>query len=110
MQNFIKYTHTLLMIILIRILLAVYLVAINFYSFMLVRSQKIQKSEAGESKVKDSKLFFVGAIGGALGIFLSPFILSYRKDSLLLMVVMPLLIAVTTYFLVLGFFTDFNFW
>ena len=76
---------------------------------MLVRAQKIQRIEDGESKVKDGKLFLTGAIGGALGIFISTFILSYRKDSLLLMVVMPLLFAVTAYFLVLGFMTDFNF-
>ena len=75
------------MIVLIRILIAVYLIAINFYAFMLVRAQKIQRIEDGESKVKDGKLFLTGAIGGALGIFISTFILSYRKDSLLLMVV-----------------------
>ena len=98
------------MIILLRILVVVYLLAINFYSFTLVRSQKVQTAETGQSKIKDSKLFFIGAIGGALGIFISPFILSYRKDSLLLMVVMPLMIAITAYFLILGFFTDFNFW
>ncbi len=97
------------MIVLIRILIVVYLIAINFYAFMLVRAQKIQRIEDGESKVKDGKLFLTGAIGGSLGIFISTFILSYRKDSLLLMVVMPLLFAVTAYFLVLGFITDFNF-
>lgn len=77
---------------------------------MLMRSQKIQNLEGGESKIKDGKLFLTGAIGGALGIFISIFILSYRKDSLLLMVVMPLLIAVNVYFIILGFMTDFNFW
>ena len=98
------------MILLLRILLAVYLVSINFYAFMLMRSQKIQNLEGGESKIKDGKLFLTGALGGALGIFLSTFILSYRKDSLLLMVVMPLLVAVNVYFIILGFMTDFNFW
>ena len=77
---------------------------------MLMRSQKIQNLEGGERKIKDGKLFLTGALGGALGIFLSTFILSYRKDSLLLMVVMPLLIAVNVYFIILGFMTDFNFW
>lgn len=97
------------MIILFRILLIVYLLAINLYSFMLVRTQKTQINDTGETKIKDSKLFFVGVIGGALGIFISPFILSYRKDSLLIMVVMPLLIALTVYFIALGFVSEFNF-
>ena len=97
------------MILLLRILFAVYILAINLYSFMLVRSQKIQRAETGESKINDVKIFLTGAIGGALGVFVSTFILSYRKDSLLFMVVMPLLIAVNVYFLVLGFYTDFNF-
>ena len=57
------------MVTLLRILLIVYIVAVNFYAFMLVRSQKIQNAETGESKVKDGKLFLAGAIGGALGIF-----------------------------------------
>ena len=98
------------MVTLIKILLIVYIVAVNFYAFMLVRAQKIQNAETGESKVKDAKLLLTGAIGGALGIFLSTFILSYRRDSLLLMVVMPLLIAINVYFLALGFMSDFNFW
>ena len=97
------------MVTLLKILFAVYVMAINLYSFMLVRSQKIQRAETGESKINDVKIFLTGAIGGALGVFVSTFILSYRKDSLLFMVVMPLLIAVNVYFLVLGFYTDFNF-
>lgn len=98
------------MVTLIKILLIVYIVAVNFYAFMLVRAQKIQNAEGGESKIKDGKLLLIGAMGGALGVFLSTFILSYRKDSMLLMVVMPLLVAINVYFLVISFISDFNFW
>lgn len=97
------------MITLVTILLIVYLVSINLYSFMLIYSQKKQIAESGESKIKDSKLFFIGVIGGALCEFIASIVLAYRRESLLLMVVMPLLTAITAYFLITVFISDFSF-
>ena len=97
------------MVTLIRILIAVYYLSINLYSFMLVYSQKKQTVESGESRIKDAKLFFTGVMGGALGQFIASLVLAYRRESLLLIVVMPLLTAITVYFITLAIMSDFAF-
>ena len=87
------------MTILIITLIAVYFIAVNFYAFMLMRLQKNQSvsEQNTQRKITDKRLFLSGAIGGALGVYLATFILKYRRDSLLIMVVMPLLIALTVF-------------
>ena len=96
------------MVTLIRILISVYFVSVNVYSFFLMRIQKTQVLSNNNSTVKDGKLLLVGIMGGALGVFLSAFILSYRRDSMFIMIVMPILIALTVYVIVLGFISDFT--
>lgn len=97
------------MVTLIKILIAVYLVAVNVYAFFLMRLQKTQALYSNNTTVKDGKLLLVGIMGGALGIFISAFILSYRRDSMFIMIVMPLLIALTVYLTILGILGDFSF-
>ena len=96
------------MILLLRIIIATYILAINFYGFMLIKLQKQQSSENKCMTIRDSKLFIVGVLGGALGILIAIFVLKYRLHSLLLMILMPILVVITTYFLIMGIITDFN--
>lgn len=91
------------MLILIRVLVITYLVAINVYSFLLIFFQKKQVEENNEKVIKDGKLFVSGMLGGALGVYVAMFILSYRLNNLFLMVTMPLLIVVTAYIVIVGF-------
>ena len=91
------------MIVLIRVLVITYLVAINIYSFLLMVFQKKQVEENSNKTIKDGKLFVTGMLGGALGVYLAMFILSYRLSNLLLMVTMPLFIVVTVYIIIVGF-------
>ena len=74
-----------------------------------MRTQKLELSKTNQTTVKDSKLLLVGVMGGALGIFISTFILCYRRDSMFIMIIMPLLITITVYFIVLGIFNNFSF-
>ena len=97
------------MITLIRVLVITYLVAINVYSFLLIVFQKKQREENSETSIKDGKLFVTGMLGGALGVYLAMFILSYRLHSLFLMVTMPLLIVLTVYIIIVGFQGNFGF-
>ena len=97
------------MIVLIRVLVITYLVAINIYSFLLMVFQKKQVEENSNKTIKDGKLFVTGMLGGALGVYLAMFILSYRLSNLLLMVTMPLLIVVTIYIIIVGFQGNFGF-
>lgn len=87
------------------IILAVYLAAINVYSIIILKAQKKSANDccAEESdKVHDGKLFVSALLGGALGIYISMFIMKYRLKSLFLMVVMPVLSAVNIYLVILA--------
>ena len=97
------------MAILFNTIIITYIVAINVYSFILIHTQKKQTLENVETTVKDGKLFIVGLLGGAVGIYVGTFIFKYRLNSMFLMVVMPLLIVVNAYFLIAGFLGNFGF-
>ena len=97
------------MIVLIRVLVITYLVAINVYSFLLIVFQKKQVESNSERTIKDGKLFVSGMLGGAFGVYLAMFILSYRLHSLFLMVAMPILIVLTVYIIIVGFQGNFGF-
>lgn len=89
--------HTESMTILIRILTVVYVAAINGYSFTLVKFQQKQEDECGKEKIRDSKLLITALLGGALGIFISVFVLKYRTRSMFMMVIMPLIAVINAY-------------
>ena len=95
------------MYILIRVLTGVYLIAVNFYSFLLLRSQKTAREE-GDDSVRDIRLYIVALLGGAIGIYIGMLCLKYRLKNFLLMVLMPVLIALTIYFVIMAFIN--NFW
>ncbi len=91
------------------ILLAVYLLAVNVYSFMLVKAQKRAATERNAaSRFRYGKLFLAGFLGGALAAYAALFLLKFKTDNLLLMLLLPLLIALNVCLLVLllrnGFF------
>ena len=92
------------------IVLSTYVLAINFYAFILMLLQKRQtaQSVAPRRKISDGKILLSGTLGGALGVFLSTFFLKYRRDSILIMVLMPIITAIYVYLILklfsLGFF------
>ena len=83
---------------LIVIITIVYLVSINFYGIIMLRFQKKARLSGEENvSISDTRLFIIGLLGGATGIFIFTFILKYRIKSILLMVFMPVLIAFNAY-------------
>ena len=92
--------------IFLRVLLCVYALAINFYAFMLLY---IQKTKNDVERVTDGKILLAGALGGALGVYLSTFFLKYRRTSLFIMAVMPLLATLNLYLFISGFYMRFIF-
>ena len=96
------------MLLLVQIIVIVYLSAVNFYGFMLIKAQKTAEEEGDQCKVKDGKLFICGLLGGALGIFISMFVYRYRLTSLLLMVFMPVFVALTAFIVVTCYSLDFG--
>ncbi len=95
------------MLILVKILVIVYYLSINVYSFMLLRSQKKNEEDGNCNKVRDGNLFVTAILGGALGIYVGAFILRFRTRSLFLMVFMPVLIVINLFFIIAGFVNEF---
>lgn len=97
------------MIVLLIVLLVVYVLAVNFYSFMLMLLQKKQSSLATKPKrvITDGKILLSAVLGGALSTFISTFLLKYRRDSILIMVVTPLLVAIQVFIVVSAFTSGF---
>jgi uncharacterized membrane protein YsdA (DUF1294 family) len=108
------------MIVFLRTLIIVYLLAINVFGFMLILTDKRKTTEQEENNlenesekptktnnkkvgVKFSKLLFTAFLGGALGIYLSLFILKYKTNNLPLMIIMPLILVINVYALIFIF-------
>lgn len=86
------------------VLLAVYILAVNFYSFWLVKSQREDFDTGAEQVGKgDSKLLLAALLGGAGAIYTAMFIYRFRLSNLLLMVAMPVLACLNFYSFYLGF-------
>lgn len=85
------------------IVIAVYLVAINFYGILMLKYQKkkVVDGEDNYPKVTDGRLIFSAFLGGALGIFSFMFIFKYKTKNVLLMVLLPILIALNIYILIM---------
>ena len=117
--------------ILLYVLLIAYILAVNFYAFLLVkgfrdkeRLAELEKqaeplASAARSNAQEpsqtknerylGKLLITGALGGAITIYASMFLLKYKRSDLLLMVVMPLLGVLNVYVFVLLFRSGFGF-
>ena len=96
----------------IYILLIAYILAINVYAFILLKSLKAvpaserKKSAPLSTAAKNpmlGKLLLTGALGGALTVYTCMFIFKYKRNDLLLMVAMPILGVLNVYLFVLLF-------
>lgn len=93
------------MITILPIILITYLVAINVYGIILLKSQKNAR-EFGEDDhpiISDGKLFMTGLLGGALGIYVFMFIFKYRLKNFIFMIFMPVFLALNVYLIYLLF-------
>ena len=107
------------------ILLVAYILAINFYAFIYVKSLRDKEREAelrreaaplSESSNPSApperflgKLLITGLLGGAITIYVCMFIFKFRRSDLLLMVLMPLLGVLNVYLFVMLFRSGFVF-
>ena len=125
--------------VLLYILLIAYIIAINFYAFLQVKSMRDnEQKEAIRDEIKAEtktalstteeqttaqgapvatkqpqrnlgKLFITAALGGAIAIYVCMFIFKYKRSDLLLMVLMPLLGVLNVYLWVILFRSGFSF-
>ena len=116
--------------VLLYIMLVAYILAVNFYAFLLVKTLREEEKraeiereaqpllDAAKTPIEKSgkpsdrtigKLFITGALGGAIAIYVCMFLYKYKRSNLLLMVVMPLLGVLNVYLFVLLFRSGFGF-
>ena len=86
-----------------------YLLAINFYAFLLVKNLKDETDGTDNFKKSDGRLFLTGLLGGALTIYICLFVFKYRQKSLFLMILMPLLVVLNVYLAILAIRSGFSF-
>lgn len=96
--------------ILAYIVFTVYIVAINFYSVMLLIEQK-NEYLTDENKLNsgDGKLILAAILGGALGIYVTMFITKFKLKNMLFMILMPVIGALNVWFIVLAYRSGFTF-
>ena len=96
--------------LLLYIIFIVYILAINFYAVILLKSQR---DECGNDEAKmnggDGKLILTAILGGAICIYVSMFIMRYRLKNLLLMILMPVIGVLNVYFFIVAFRSGFTF-
>jgi len=115
--------------LLLYILLIAYILAVNFYAFLLVKGLRDREKQAELNRQAEplihanqnaentppaterylGKLCIAGALGGAITIYLCMFFLKYKRSDLVLMILMPLLGVLNVYLFVLLFKSGFGF-
>ena len=115
--------------VILYIFLVSYILAINFYAFLLVKSlrdkeklaelekQSAPLSLANAENTTDNKLTakptgklcITGLLGGAITVYVCMFLFKYKRSDLFLMVLMPLLGVLNVYLWVLLFRSGFSF-
>ena len=83
--------------VLLYVLVTVYILAVNFYGFRLVRSQY----EGGGTDAKPGgegvRMLLTAALGGALALFITMLVLKFRLKTLVLMIALPLFSVLNGY-------------
>lgn len=94
--------------LLLYIIFAVYIAAINFYAVLLIKAQRDEYGD-NQPKTGDGKLILTAILGGAIALYVSMFIMRYRLKNLLLMILLPVIGVLNVYFFVLAFRSGFTF-
>jgi len=114
--------------IILYVLLVAYILAVNFYAFLLVKTLRDKEKEnelnsqaepllssASPNQTPkvterpNGKLLLTGILGGAIAIYACMFIFKYKRTDLLLMLLMPLLAVLNVYVWVMLFRSGFSF-
>ena len=79
------------------LLLAAYLLAVNLYAFLWVRTQRRAAEGRARGGSGNARLLLAGLLGGALGGYIAMLALRFKTDNLLPMLLLPLMIVLNGY-------------
>lgn len=85
------------------ILITVYILAVNFYAFRLVKTQADSGEEGDGLRREDVRLLLAAALGGAAAVFVTMLVLRFRLGNAILMIALPLLAVLNVYCFYLGY-------
>ena len=85
------------------VLFLVYILAVNFYAFHLLKEQKESAEDGGSTRKGDGKLILSAIMGGAIAVYVAMFVMQFRLSNLLFMILMPLIAVLNIYCFYLAF-------
>lgn len=96
--------------LLLYVIFAAYIVAVNVYSVMLLISLR-NEYLTDESKLNagDGKLILSALLGGAIGIYVTMFITRFKLKNMALMILLPVIAVLNVWFCVVAFRSGFTF-
>ena len=83
--------------VLLFVLVTVYILAVNFYGFRLVRSQYEEGGTEDKLRGEAVRMLLTAALGGASAQFITMLVLRFRLKNLVLMIALPLFIVLNGY-------------
>ena len=83
--------------VLLYVLVTVYILAVNYYGFRLVRSQYEEGGTEDKLRGEAVRMLLTAALGGALAQFITMLVLRFRLKNLVLMIALPLFIVLNGY-------------
>ena len=96
--------------ILLYIIFAAYIIAVNVYSVMLLLAQRNEyMSDESKLNAGDGKLILSALLGGAIGIYVTMFITRFKLKSMLLMILLPVIGVINVWLCVVAFSSGFTF-
>ncbi|MCI8369095.1 MAG: hypothetical protein HFJ81_05640 [Clostridia bacterium] len=96
--------------ILLYIIFAAYIIAVNVYSVMLLLAQRNEyMSDESKLNAGDGKLILSALLGGAIGIYVTMFITRFKLKNMLLMILLPVIGVINVWLCVVAFRSGFTF-
>ncbi len=96
--------------ILLYIIFAAYIIAVNVYSVMLLLAQRNEyMSDESKLNAGDGKLILSALLGGAIGIYVTMFITRFKLKNMLLMILLPVIGVINVWLCVVAFSSGFTF-